>query len=141
VRILGLDVGERRIGTAICDPDERVAVPLRVIERQGRQAGVQSVLALAAQEEVDALVVGLPLSLDGSKGPQARRTEAFARQLSARTSLPVELWDERLSTVEAERYAAARPRRRGRRGTSDALTAAIILQSFLDARRARAGES
>jgi len=139
MRILALDVGERRIGTAICDPDERLAVPLGVIERQGREADVQSVLALAEQEEVGALVVGLPLSLDGSKGPQARRTEAFARQLSARTSLPVELWDERLSTAEAERYAAARPRR-GRRGTSDALAAAIILQGFLDARRARAGE-
>lgn len=138
MRILALDVGDRRIGTAICDSDERLAVPLRVIERQDRETDLQSILALAAQEEVGALVVGLPLSLDGSKGPQARRTEAFAHQLSARTSLPVELWDERLSTAEAERYAA-RPRR-GRRGASDALAAAIILQGFLDARRGRVGE-
>ncbi len=136
MRILALDVGERRIGTAICDPDERVAVPLGVIQRQGRDADLQSVLTLATQEEVGALLVGLPLSLDGSKGPQARRTEAFARRLSARTSLPVELRDERLSTAEAERYATGRPRR----GTTDALAAAIILQGFLDARRARAGE-
>lgn len=138
MRILSLDVGEARIGIAVCDPDERFAVPLEVVEREEEEADLCSILAIARREEAGSLVVGLPLSLDGSRGPQARRVEGFARRLAARTSLPVELWDERLSTAEAKRYQSGR-RRGGRRpAVGDAVAAAIILQNFLDARRARA---
>jgi putative Holliday junction resolvase len=141
MRILALDVGEARVGTAVSDPEERLAVPLEVVERREEETDLRSIAAIARREEAETLVVGLPLSLDGSRGPQARRVEAFARRLAARTSLPVELWDERLSTVQASRYQPERRRRQrgGRRAVpGDAVAAAIILQSFLDARRARA---
>lgn len=138
MRILSLDVGEARIGIAVCDPEERLAVPLEVVEREEEETDLRSILAIARREETGSLVVGLPLSLDGSRGPQARRVEGFAGRLAARTSLPVELWDERLSTTEAKRYQSRR-RRGGRKpAVGDAVAAAIILQSFLDARRARA---
>jgi putative Holliday junction resolvase len=135
MRILSLDVGEVRIGVAVCEREERLAVPLEVIERQEEETDLRSILAVARREEAEILVVGLPLSLDGSRGPQARRVEAFARRLAAYTSMPVEMWDERLSTAEAKRYQPGRRRSRRRPAASDAVAAAIILQSFLDARR------
>jgi putative Holliday junction resolvase len=138
MRILSLDVGEVRIGVAVCEREERLAVPLEVIERQDEETDLRSILAIARREEAEALVVGLPLSLDGSRGPQARRVEAFARRLAAYTSMPVEMWDERLSTAEAKRYQSGRRRGRRRPAASDAVAAAIILQSFLDARRSGA---
>jgi putative Holliday junction resolvase len=138
MRILSLDVGEARIGMAVCEREERLAVPLEVIERQEEEMDLRSILAIARREEAEALVVGHPLSLDGSRGPQARRVEAFARRLATYTSMPVELWDERLSTAEAKRYQSGRRRGRRKPATSDAIAAAIILQSFLDARRSGA---
>lgn len=139
-RILGLDVGERRIGVAISPPEGRLAVPLRVLESQGNAADAQAVATLAAAEEVETLVVGYPRSMDGTVGPQARRIEAFARLLEEASGLTVELWDERLSSVEAERAQARAPRRpttrgRRRRAPADDLAAAIILQSYLDRHR------
>ena len=148
-RTLGLDVGDRRIGVAICDPDGRVAVPLRAIERDGRGGEFQAIDRIAREDEVTTVVVGLPLSLSGERGPQAQRTEEFARELGERCHLPVVLWDERLSTHEAERLRSAEPkggrrppRRTGRRerperGEIDALAATIILQAYLDSQRYR----
>lgn len=138
-RILGLDVGERRIGVAISAPEGRLAVPLRVLERRGEAADAQAIADLARAEGAEALVVGYPLSLDGSAGPQARRVEAFARLLASASGLPLELWDERLSSVQAERPPAGPARRRARgsrrrRPPADDLAAAIILQSYLDRR-------
>jgi putative Holliday junction resolvase len=133
-RILGLDVGERRIGLAISTPEGRLAVPLRVLERRGDAADMEAIAALARAEQVETLVIGHPLSMDGSAGPQARRVEAFARRLAKATGLPFELWDERLSSVQAER--SVRPLRGRRRAPSDDLAAAIILQGYLDRQRA-----
>jgi len=133
-RILGLDVGERRIGLAISTPEGRLAVPLRVLERRDDAADLEAIAALACSEQVETLVIGHPLSLDGTAGVQARRVEAFARALAKVAGLPFELWDERLSSVQAER--SVRLARGRRRGPSDDVAAAIILQGYLDRHRA-----
>jgi putative Holliday junction resolvase len=133
-RILGLDVGERRIGLAISTPEGRLAVPLRVLERRDEAADLEAIAALARAEQVDTLVIGHPLSMDGTAGAQARRVEAFARALAKVAGLPFELWDERLSSVQAER--SVRLARGRRRVPSDDVAAAIILQGYLDRRRA-----
>lgn len=141
MRVLALDVGERRIGVAISDPDGRVAVPLQVLTRSDGEADLAAIRSLAEAEAVDRVIVGLPLSLRGERGGQARLTEAFAQRLQGILDMPVELWDERLSSVEAQRRRAGpHPARRGRRrGLAkdhiDALAAAIILQSYLDSHR------
>ena len=142
-RILGLDIGERRIGVAISDPDRRLAVPLRILERRGGAADAAKIAELARTEDIEALVVGHPVSLDGAVGAQARRVRALADRISQACGLPLELWDERLSSVQAERQPrSARtrktPRGRRRRGAADDLAAAIILQGYLDHRRAAA---
>jgi len=127
-RIIGLDVGDRRIGVAISSPEGRLAVPLRIIERQKEPADIETIAALARAEEAIAIVVGYPLSLDGTAGQQARRVEGFARRLQKSTGLKLELWDERLTSVQAERSLTGSRRR----GPVDDLAAAIILQGYLD---------
>jgi putative Holliday junction resolvase len=151
-RVLALDVGERRIGLAISDPEGRVAVPLETLERRDEDADLRALANLVEREGVQAVVVGLPLSLDGSVGPQAKRTQEFARRLAGAISRPLEMWDERLSTVAAERSLSppGPPGRRGRRllragerrrrperrqEARDALAATLILQAYLDSRR------
>ena len=141
-RTLALDVGERRIGVAICDPEERTAVALTILQRRDEPADVAALKALIGKEEAGALVVGLPLSMDGSFGPQAQLVRAFAERLAAELAMPLELWDERLSTQQVERRPVVRERKgaRSRRPPrplppSDDLAAAVILQSFLDSRR------
>jgi putative Holliday junction resolvase len=135
VRTLGIDVGTRRIGVAISDPEGRLALPLRVIERRGpRDAAV--VADLARREGAERVVVGLPVSLDGTLGPQAREVQAFAAAVRA-AGAEVELYDERLSSVEADHHLrAAGISTREARGRRDAIAAAIILQAYLDSRRA-----
>lgn len=140
-RMLGLDVGERRIGVAISDEEGRLAVPLRILQHRDDAADARAIADLARAEQVDALVVGHPLSLDGTVGPQARRVEAFAKRLEQVSGLPLALWDERLTSVQAERApinrrkGAARGGRR-RRAPADDLAATILLQSYLDRQRA-----
>jgi putative Holliday junction resolvase len=140
-RILGLDVGERRIGVAISDPDRRFALPLHSIDGRDQRAAIEAIGGLAREDEVDELVVGLPLSLSGESGTQAGKSTDFAQALEAQIGLPVHLWDERLSTQEAiRRVADERPQGRERRGRTqrrpeadtDALAASIILQAYLD---------
>ena len=129
--ILGLDVGEKRIGVALADG--LLAIPLTVIDRAGEEADMERVLALAEEHEVKRIVVGLPRSLDGSIGRQAERVLAFSRVLSESTDVPVDTWDERLSTVAAERLLSdAGVKREKRRARRDAMAAAIILQAYLD---------
>lgn len=143
MRYLGLDVGERRIGVAVSDPDGRVAVPLKVITRRGGHGDFQAVADTARNETVEAVVLGLPLSMDGSVGAQARSVQAFGDALARETGLPVEYWDERLSTVQVERRPSRlrrgdrhHPARYRERESTDALAASVVLQAFLDSRRA-----
>lgn len=129
--ILGLDVGEKRIGVALADG--LLAIPLTVIDRAGEEADLERVLTLAEEHEVKRIVVGLPRSLDGSIGRQAERVLSFSSALSESTDVPVDTWDERLSTVSAERLLLdAGVKREKRRARRDAMAAAIILQSYLD---------
>jgi putative Holliday junction resolvase len=145
-RILGIDAGERRIGVAISDPNASFALPLRSVERDARGGrDFEELRALARDEEVAEIVVGLPLSMSGEDSAQTQRARDFAAELERRLGLPVHLWDERLSTQEALRLTGNEGRsaggRRGRgRATppaadTDALAASIILQAYLDARR------
>ena len=135
MRMLGVDVGDRRVGVAICDPEGRLAVPLTMIDQRERD-GVAGVATLAAREEAERIVVGLPLSLDGTAGAQADSARAFAERLRGATAIEVVLFDERLSTVQAERQLAAAGRRtRDTKGQRDALAASIILQAYLDSLR------
>lgn len=130
-RIIGLDVGERRIGVAISTPEGGLAVPLRILDRQKEPDDLAAIFAIATSEQADSFVVGYPLSLDGTAGRQARQIEGFARRLRKLADIPVELWDERLTSVQAERSPARR-----RRGPVDDIAAAIILQGYLDSKRA-----
>ena len=137
MRILALDVGERRIGVAAADDRHRVAIPITTLEIQDDP--LEAVVALVREQGAQKVIVGLPLSLDGSLGPQGQRVQAFAQALAARLDLPVETWDERLTSVEAARRLRSRgsTSRRGRRAGKaaiDALAAAIILQAYLDSR-------
>ncbi len=135
MRMLGLDVGDRRIGVAISDPDGRLAVPRSVVDRKNED-GVRAIAQLAADEAVDRVVVGLPVSLDGSLGPQALRTQEFAELLRTRTAVEVVLYDERLSSVEADRhFQRAGVRSRDAKQHRDAAAAAIVLQAYLDSLR------
>jgi putative Holliday junction resolvase len=135
MRILGLDVGERRIGVAIADESVRVALPITVVERREPSADLDAIARLAQEQGAEAIVIGLPISLNGSLGPQAQTVKAFGQELAARLALPIEYWDERLSTVEAERRLADAGRRGPKaKARRDAAAAAIVLQSYLDSR-------
>lgn len=136
VRTLGLDVGDRRVGVAVSDPDGRLAVPLRVVERRGRNDAA-AIADLARDEQAQRIVVGLPVSLDGGLGAQAESTRAFADELRRVSAAEVVLYDERLSSAEADHHLrAAGLHGRAARARRDAVAAAIILQAYLDSLRA-----
>lgn len=135
---LALDLGSRRIGVAISDDTGTIAVPLRTLE-VGKRGGfpVAAVRELVTSRGVDGIVVGWPRRLDGRAGPEAQAAEAIAERLRVELGLPVELWDERLTSVEAERLLIeAGVRRKKRRGATDRIAATLILQGFLDHRPA-----
>ena len=132
-RLLGLDVGTKTIGLALSDVTRRIASPLETIRRTKFTADAARLLKLAAEHGVGGLVLGLPVNLDGSEGPRAQSTRAFARNLSPLTDLPMAFWDERLSTAAAERaLLEADTSRKRRAGLIDKLAAAYILQGALD---------
>ena len=138
-RLIGLDLGTRTIGLALSDVTRMIASALETVRRTKFKADAARILALAEEHRVGGLVLGLPINLDGSEGPRAQATRAFARNLNGLTPLPVLLWDERLSTAEAERMLIeADASRRRRAEVIDKLAATIILQSALD--RMRRGE-
>lgn len=135
MRWLSLDVGEKRIGVAVSDETGTIAQPIGMIERVGWGPDIEKIAAYASQYGTNALVVGLPLTLGGARGPQAEKTLAFAEQLTKK-GFEVALWDERMTTVTAERaLIEGGVRREKRRETVDQVAAAIILQAFLDAGR------
>ena len=135
MRALGLDLGEKRIGVALSDSAGTMATPYEVVQRSGsRERDHARIAALAEEAGAELLVVGMPLSLDGSKGPAALGVEAEIAELREHVPLPVETWDERLSTVEAtRRLRAAGVRGPKRRQLVDQVAATVILQSWLDA--------
>ena len=133
MRTLGVDLGRVRIGLALADDVLRTARPLRVVARRAQGKDLAAIAEAAREYEVDRVVLGLPLNMDGTEGPSARLARAFAPRLAAALGVPVELFDERLSTFEAE----TRLRDQGfsakdRRSRVDAEAAAVILQGWLD---------
>ncbi len=133
-RILGLDVGERRIGLAIGDEVGLLATPFHTVQRRNLEQAIAEIISLVQKEEVGRIIVGVPLSLDGSMGPQANRTMAFFEALKAVSPVSIKTWDERFSSAEAEhrlREAGVSPSRN--KGRVDASAAAVILQAYLDA--------
>lgn len=140
MRVVGLDLGERRIGVAVSDRGGTLAVGHGVIERVGDEpTDLAALAAVVAELEAERVVVGLPLSLDGSFGPAAQRAQAEAAALAETVQVPVDLIDERLTTTSATRsLAAAGVRGRARRRVVDEVAATIILQSWLDGQKAAA---
>jgi putative Holliday junction resolvase len=131
--ILGLDLGEKRVGVAVSDAIGMMAHPVTTLEVTGEKSLVQQVGKVAAEREATMLVVGLPLNQDGTKGPRALRVESLADALHRGTGLPVELVDERFSSQAAQRAIAEAPRKVKRdKGTLDKLAAVYILQAYLD---------
>lgn len=138
MRALGLDVGDRRIGIAVSDETGTVAQGREVYRRRGEEQDLAYLEGLCRREKVERIVVGLPLNMDGTEGEQARKVRAFAEALARMTGLPVELLDERLTTVEADRVLSqAGLRERRRRRMRDELAAVLILQTWLEANRAK----
>lgn len=139
LRVLGLDLGSKRIGVALSDASALIANPLTVIQRSGRRLlDHERIAALVREEEVDVVVVGLPLSLDGSMGPAARAAVSEAEALATVLGVPVETYDERLTTVAADQVLMqANLRADARRKVVDKVAATVLLQSWLDARRER----
>jgi len=137
VRALGLDLGSKRIGVAVSDRSGTIASPLTVVQRSGRRSeDHRRIAALVAEEEADVVVVGLPLSLDGSAGRAARDAIAEVEQLASVVGVPVETHDERLTTVSADRVLLERGMRSpDRRRVVDKVAAAVLLQAWLDGRR------
>lgn len=133
-RLLGVDYGSLRIGLAVSDPQRRLASPLAVYERRGRERDAEYFRALMTAEEIGGLVVGLPLHLDGREGRKAKEARAFGTWLAEITGLPVVFWDERFTTVEAEsalwQAGLTHKQRKARR---DRVAAQVLLQAYLDA--------
>ena len=145
-RVLSLDLGTKRIGVAVSDATLTLASPLTTVHRQGDRTAEHAAIArLVAEEQAAAVIVGLPLNMDGSHGPAARAAEEEAAVLGRLLDVPVELVDERLTTVTADRVLVGQGRRApARRRVIDQTAAAVLLQSWLDGpggRRARAVES
>lgn len=136
-RTLALDVGERRIGVAVSDPAGIIAQPLLVIERTGGPTDLSRIAAIVREQGVDRLVVGYPLTMAGERGTQAQRMDRFIARLRGVLSVEVVAADERLTTAAAERSLLEGDVRRGRRRqVRDAVAAALLLQGYLDRRRA-----
>jgi putative Holliday junction resolvase len=131
--LLGLDLGSKTIGVATSDPARRIATAVETIRRKHFGTDAARLLALAAERKAVGFVLGLPINMDGSEGPRAQSTRAFARNLARMTELPIALWDERLSTAAAERQLIAADVSRSRRAKAiDQHAAMFILQGALD---------
>ena len=133
-RLLGFDLGTKTIGLAVSDSMLMVSSPLETLRRTKFTADAERMLALIAEKEVGGLVLGLPRNMDGSEGPRAQSTRAFANNMAGKIDLPITFWDERLTTAEAERVLIDQvDMNRKRRGeVIDKMAASIILQNFLD---------
>jgi putative Holliday junction resolvase len=139
-RLLGLDVGTKTIGLALSDVTRSIATPYETIRRTKFTSDAEILVDIVDKTEVGGLIIGLPINLDGSEGPRAQSTRAFARNLAKHIDLPMTFWDERLSTAAVERHLIEAGASRKRRAeVVDRMAAAYILQGALD-RLKRAGE-
>lgn len=136
MRVMALDVGEKTVGVAVSDPLGMIASPRETLRRDGTE--LDRLDRLVKDDEIVEVVVGLPISLNGTLGPSAERAQEFARLLEQRLAVPVSMFDERLTTAEAEKVLiAADTRRAKRRQVIDQVAATLILQGFLRARELR----
>lgn len=140
--VAGIDLGTKTIGLAVSDPSLSLASPRPVIMRKKFSQDAETLLAQLARENAAALVVGLPVNMDGSAGPRVQSTKAFVRNLMPMTGLPIVFWDERLSTVAAERALLEMDVSRAKRATRiDSAAAAFILQGAIDRLRSLRNQS
>jgi len=131
--LVGLDLGTKTIGVAVSDPDRRLATGVETIQRKAFKLDAAQLLAIASERNATGFVLGLPINMDGSEGPRAQSTRAFARNLAQLTDLAIAFWDERLSTAAVERELIAQDVSRARRAeVIDQHAAIFILQGALD---------
>jgi putative Holliday junction resolvase len=136
MRILGIDYGQKRIGIAISDEMAIVATPVGNVEENGVNAAVAAIAKMVVERGAGKIVVGLPRNMDGSIGPKAQETQAFVEKLKTRVNVPIQMWDERLTTKAAERaLIEADVSRKKRREVVDKMAAQMILQSYLDSQQ------
>ncbi len=130
---MGLDIGDKRIGVALSDPDGILASPLTIIDCRDESLDIEAIINIVSQHQVKQIIVGLPRSMDGSIGKQAEKVKAFTQSLCQHTEVPVEFRDERLSTVSAKHLMRAVSTKKTRQKVRhDAIAAALILQGYLD---------
>ncbi|PKQ16171.1 MAG: Holliday junction resolvase RuvX [Actinobacteria bacterium HGW-Actinobacteria-7] len=136
MRVIGLDIGEKRIGVAVSDPSQTVASPLVVLDAARVRGDARELLRLVEDYEAGCIVVGLPLSLDGTEGPQATHVRVVAARLASVIPIPFEYFDERHSSSQARRaLTLGGVSERRQRGAVDSVAAALFLQNYLDSRR------
>ena len=136
MRILGIDYGDARIGTSVCDEMETMALPLKTVKSESMRKNIDAMAKLAREESVGLIVVGLPLNMDGSEGERASKTRSFGKVLSKVTGLEVEYVDERLTSVEAEEIMDTVGVKKGKHKVIiDTIAAQIILQTYLDIKK------
>lgn len=134
-RSLGLDIGDRRIGMALCDAEGILASPLTIINREDETADIEAIIDIINRYEVKQVIVGLPRSMDGSLGKQAEKVKDFTQKLCGYIEVPLEFRDERLSTVSAKRLMREVSTKKRGKTRDDAIAAALILQGYLDETR------
>ncbi len=134
MRVLAIDYGTRRIGIAVSDALGITAQPLEIIERTNKIKDMERIAAIVGDKKVERIVIGLPINMDGEEGPNVAYIRKFAGEVEERFKLPVELYDERLTTMQAERMLVdeADMSREKRKGVKDKIAASILLQSYLE---------
>ena len=134
-RIMGLDIGDKTIGVAVSDLMGLTAQGVTTIKRVGKKKDIETIKQIIAEKQVNKIVSGLPKNMNGTVGPQGEKVQKFCELLKEETNLPIEFWDERLSTVAAERsLIEGNVRRENRKKVIDMLAAVIILQGYLDSK-------
>ena len=131
-RWLGLDIGEKRIGVALSDETKTLARPLLTVKRASKKEDFARLSTICAEHQIERIIAGLPKTLRNEEGPQARRIRRYAAELHVALQLPIEFWDERFSSVDAEERLAASSRKVRDKGAIDSAAAAIILQDYLN---------
>ncbi len=140
MRVLGIDLGTKRIGLALSDPTGAFASPFAVVASRGRANDLANLRQIVESNDVGQVVIGMPTTLRGEQGLAAQQAEGFARELAEQLDVPVTTWDERMTTVVAERaLIEAGERRENRRDKRDKVAAAVMLQSYLDSQTSRPG--